>query len=338
MKILKRIGIVLGALLLLFLILGIFMPKDLVVEKSKTINAPANYLYNIVNDFKTNPDWNPWVQEDPDMKLSYGTKTQGTGATYSWSSEKMGNGKVAYTSTEQDKAINALLEFEGMSPSTYGLTFTPEGNNRTKVIWTMNTRMGFPYNVFGPFFKYTIKKSYKKGLDNLEVLAKVRMNEGKYDGYTIKETMLEERKYIMSRSEVAVADIQKFYTQNLGAIFKKVQDEGLTMNGMPCGLFYKYDALEGQADMAAAIPVSTTKDIQGLNSVTLPKQQALQVEYYGDYANLQNAHRAMASYMRDRNLLSNPPMIEEYVTDPIKEKDPAKWLTNITYYYTKSGM
>ena len=40
----------------------------------------------------------------------------------------------------------------------------------------------------------------------------------------------------------------------------------------------------------------------------------------------------MDEYMKDFGLLNNPPIIEEYVTDPSTEKDPAKWLTKIIYY------
>lgn len=338
MSVLKKIGIVLGALLILFLVLGIFMPKKAIISKSLTIEAPANYVFNIVNDFKTNPEWNPWVQDDPEMKLSYGAKTSGVGASYSWTSKASGNGSASYTNVVENKSIEALLNFDGMDPSKYSFNFEPKGPNETEVTWSMDTRFGFPFNVFAPVFKYMINKSYKKGLKNLEKMAESRIEDGEYLGFEVKDELYDQRSFIMNRSEVAIPNIQSFYTQNLGAIFKKVQDEGLTMSGMPSGLFFKYDELEGKADMAAAIPVKSAKDIQGLNSITIPKQQCIVVEYYGDYKGLSRAHDAAKAYMNDRKLLNNPPIIEEYVTDPIKEKDPKKWLTKVIYYYTKSGM
>ena len=41
--------------------------------------------------------------------------------------------------------------------------------------------------------------------------------------------------------------------------------------------------------------------------------------------------------MKDRGYLLDPPIIEEYVTDPTQEKDPSKYLTRITRYFTPSG-
>jgi effector-binding domain-containing protein len=198
--------------------------------------------------------------------------------------------------------------------------------------------MGFPYNVMGPIFKFTMKRQFGKGLSALEALAEKRIEKKEYFGYVVKEESILERHFVMSRSNVAIVDIQKYFTQSLGAIFQKVQNEGLTMKGMPSGLFFNYDQAKGMTDMAAAIPVNEEKAIKDLTSITLPKQVGLVIDYYGDFANTDKAHRAMEAYMKDRNLLSNPPNVEEYVTDPLQEKDPSKWLTKIIYYYSSNGM
>lgn len=337
MTVLKKIGIILGVFLLLFIILGIVMPKNLHVEKTETLDAPANYLYNIANDFKTNPDWNPWNLDDPKMVLIYGEKSEGIGASYSWTSEESGNGSATYTKVIPNEYIEAKLVFDGMDTSKYAFTFKPSGD-KTAVTWSMDTRMGFPSNVMGPIFKFIMKRQYGKGLDALEALAKKRIEKKEYFGYIVKEENILERHYIISRSNVAIADIQKYFTQSLGAIFQKVQSEGLTMKGMPSSLFFNYDLTNGMTDMAAAIPVNEEKAIKDLSSITIPKQTGLVIDYYGDFANTGVAHSAMTAYMKDRSLLTNTPSVEEYVTDPLKEKDPSKWLTRVIYYYSKNGM
>jgi len=233
--------------------------------------------------------------------------------------------------------IEAKLVFDGMDTSKYAFTFKPSGD-KTAVTWSMDTRMGFPSNVMGPIFKFIMKRQYGKGLDALETLAKKRIEKKEYFGYIVKEENILERHYIISRSNVAIADIQKYFTQSLGAIFQKVQSEGLTMKGMPSSLFFNYDLTNGMTDMAAAIPVNEEKAIKDLSSITIPKQTGLVIDYYGDFANTGVAHSAMTAYMKDRSLLTNTPSVEEYVTDPLKEKDPSKWLTRVIYYYSKNGM
>jgi len=101
---------------------------------------------------------------------------------------------------------------------------------------------------------------------------------------------------------------------------------------MPGGLFYKWDETNGTTDMAASIPVKESIEIAGTNLHTIPAGKAIQVDYYGDYAGSAEAHYAIDEYMNDYGILSNVPIVEEYVTDPTEEKDPKKWLTKITYY------
>jgi len=39
--------------------------------------------------------------------------------------------------------------------------------------------------------------------------------------------------------------------------------------------------------------------------------------------------------MRDRGLFNSSPVVEEYITDPMEEKDPSKWLTKVIYYLSE---
>ena len=87
--------------------------------------------------------------------------------------------------------------------------------------------------------------------------------------------------------------------------------------------------------MAAAIPVNEEKTIKDLTSITIEDRPAIVVDYYGKYEETGKAHDAIDAYMADHALLMDAPAIEEYLTDPLKEKDPSKWLTKVIYYYTK---
>jgi hypothetical protein len=45
---------------------------------------------------------------------------------------------------------------------------------------------------------------------------------------------------------------------------------------------------------------------------------------------MMGAHEAIKKHMKEKNM-SEIVTVEEYVTDPMVEKDTAKWLTNIYY-------
>lgn len=335
MKTLKKIGIGLLILLVLLTIIGLLLPKDIHVSETRTFNAPTNYVFNIMNDLKNAPLYNDWVMKDPKMKLSYGDITMGNGASYSWDSDMQGKGMITYDKSVSPDSIVAKMIFNESDESKMKYSFTPNGES-TNMTWEMHSEMGFPYNLFGWFFKYQMRKAYNNSFDNIEQLLGTRLK-GNYSGYQINEELIKEKNYIISRDEVAFTNIQKFYSQNLTAIFQKLQTETVVMDGMPSGLFFKYDETKGVTDMAVGVPVMEAISIAELSTITLPSSQAIVVDYYGPNDATEKAHYAIENYMRDRNLLSNSPIIEEYVTDVLKEKDPAKWLTKIIYYYSKDN-
>ena len=58
------------------------------------------------------------------------------------------------------------------------------------------------------------------------------------------------------------------------------------------------------------------------------------IEYFGSYEKSANAHYAMDAYMKEKGVIQSF-VLEEYITDPMTEKDTAKWQTNI-FYFVKS--
>ena len=84
MKILKYL-----LFLVLILIIGTAIyvavqPNSFEFERSRTINVPPAVVYQKVNDYKEWPSFSPWMEMDPDAEITYGEKTSGKGASYSW--------------------------------------------------------------------------------------------------------------------------------------------------------------------------------------------------------------------------------------------------------------
>ena len=63
---------------------------------------------------------------------------------------------------------------------------------------------------------------------------------------------------------------------------------------------------------------------------------ALHVAYYGSYDKITKAHSAINEYMKEKGL-AHSVAIEEYISDPMTEKDTTKWLTNIYYVLKGNG-
>ena len=320
--------------LILLLVLAMFLaPKKLVVKSEMEMKAPAKMIYNVVSNLETWPEWSAWHKADTAMVVTLSDKTRGLSAKSSWTSETEGNGSQEFVEAVPGESLKTLMLFEGFDGKNYANWKFTESNGSTKVTWDMGgAEVPFLFRPFNWMMKGQIAEKYEQSLKSLKSIVEKRANENVYSGYKINETEVEERHFIMNRQEVPLANISQFYSQNLGILFAKIQKAGVQMDGMPSGLFFKYDLQSGKTDMAAGLPLSESVEIADATSFTTPSGRALQVDYFGDYNGTGKAHDAIQAYMDDNSLLLNPPMIEEYLTDPGTEKDPDKWLTRLTYF------
>jgi len=338
----KLLYYLLGFLLLVILIycgLCAIGPKNFNTERSLTIDAPKNMLFNMVNDFKVWEKWSPWYDKDPAMKVEYGPTTQGVGASYSWSgNEEVGAGTMTAIESSVGAIHKSKMVFEGFDePSTAEFNFNDK-EGKTEVVWKHYSESDLPFLIRGYMLitgaKKKMEKDFENGLNKMAALAKKRVTEKIYNGYKIIETTQPEKHFILNRQEVGYDNVQQFYAGNLGSLFTKAQTSGVEI-GTPCGLFYGFNDGTKMVDMAAAIQIKEPIAIRGAQSLTLPASRSIVVEYFGDYDGTPAAHAAVESFMKDYNILHNSPYIEEYVTDPGEEPDPKKWLTKITYYISE---
>jgi effector-binding domain-containing protein len=333
MKILKVLGIILAVVVVLIIILAIALPTKYNVERSITIDAPKNIIFEQVSHFKHFIKWNPWSKMDPNLSYEI-TGTDGTvGAVYSWSgNDSVGIGSLTNISVTEDR-IDQKLDFtapwEAHDDNYYIFEDSPEG---VKVTWGMDGNLDRPMNIMGLFMNMEemIGSEYEKGLESLKIQVNEYMSNHTKRGYFINEIKLEPRNYIIKRDKVKFDDMHRFYATHFPAIMQMVQMLELPLAGAPSGLYYEWDMEKNLADMAAGIPVTAEADIEGYDMVKLGGK-ALHIEYYGPYAGVGNAHYAIDEYMQENDLILNELVIEEYFTDPGAEPDTAKWLTNIYY-------
>jgi hypothetical protein len=123
MKTLKKIGIILLIIIGLFLVISLFLPSKVYVERSIVINAPVENVFEQVNTLKNWEKWSPWHEIDPNMGLKYEGPESGTGAQYSWTSEhkNVGNGRLVITNSAPYDSIVSEMYFMDSKEPSYGI-------------------------------------------------------------------------------------------------------------------------------------------------------------------------------------------------------------------------
>ena len=89
------IAVVLALAIVITLILAATKPDSFRIERSATINAPAEKVFAEISDFQQWRGWSPWEGKDPNLKRTYSGAARGTGAVYAWEGNKnVGSGRM----------------------------------------------------------------------------------------------------------------------------------------------------------------------------------------------------------------------------------------------------
>ena len=143
------------------------------VERSATIAADPQQIYDRVADFHQWRVWSPWEDLDPNQERTFSGAESGVGAKYAWSgNRKAGRGRMEITEAHAPTAVQIALDFEKPFKSTNVTEFqlTPEGPGRTRVRWTMTGPTTLATKVMGLFSSMDkmIGPDFEKGLARLK--------------------------------------------------------------------------------------------------------------------------------------------------------------------------
>ena len=344
MKIIKRILITLVVIVLLIVAIGFLLPGKVRVERSLVIKAPVEIIHAQINNLKNWEKWSPWQKMDPAMKTIYSGSDAGAGASSKWEStnKNVGSGSMTITSSSDDSICTAMDLME--NGTAIGKFVFVKADSGTKVTWSMQSDMGMnPIGrIFGLFMDKMVGPDFEKGLAGIKELAESIPVKPK-SKFNVMEEDAGERVYIIKKDSLGWAQISEFYQKNLPLMFAAIGKAKLEMAGAPSGLFFSWDTVSKSTVMAAAIPVKPAGNssngskgkakikVKDFETLILPAGKNLHIAYMGGYNGIGAAHNAMDDYMKEKNFLQGSPVIEEYVTDPSKEPDSTKWLTNVFY-------
>lgn len=335
MKTLKKVGLVLLSLIVLALLVGLVMPKDAAIKKSTLINASAEQIFDHVKYFEKRAAWYPWGLNDTSMKAEIKGDDGTVGATRSWEGDSVGTGIQTLTRIVANKRVDTDLKFILPEASEVATSMElEEVDGGTEVTWVFKIPFGYPMNLFIPFVKGDIHDAvgpdFEKGLAMLKDICD-KEAKGIFRGFQVAEIDFPGKKFLGKRAKIKLEELTSFYTETFPPAAALLEGGQAEMDGMPCGLIYEFDEVNGLIDLAAAIGFKGEVSLAGYEILEVPAGKALLINFYGPYEASDKAHYAMEDYMKYHNLTSKIPVIEEYVTDPGLEPDPNKWLTKITY-------
>ena len=336
MKIIKAILITLVLLIIIVTGVGFFSPSHIRIERSITIQSPAEIIRSQVNDLKCWTKWSPWYRMDTTMTIVYHTITSGVGAGYTWNSnnKNVGSGDMTITASSKD-SISTAINFMQNGIATSNFIFKKSGTG-IKLTWTMESDMGANpiKRIVGLFMDEKVGADFEKGLSNLKaVVEAIPMGPKTYRGYQVKEEEIAEKLYILKKDSLSWDSIPSYCAKNIPLIYKAIEKAKIEIAGSVSNLYFNWDSVSKTAFVAVAIPVigNAKTKVKGFETFLVSAGKNLHILYRGSYNKIGNVHYAMNDYMKENNFLQQTPVIEEYSIGPDQESDSSKWVTNVYY-------
>jgi uncharacterized protein YndB with AHSA1/START domain len=153
-------------------------PAAFRIQRTATINAPPDAVFNNINDSHRWKEWSPWEKLDPNLQREYAGSESGKGAIYRWSgNSNAGEGMMTITDSVPNRRVVVDLRFTRpfKAENTGEFNLEPAGTG-TKVTWSMSGTNNFVLKAFSIFKSMDdlVGKDFETGLAALGAVSERR--------------------------------------------------------------------------------------------------------------------------------------------------------------------
>jgi uncharacterized protein YndB with AHSA1/START domain len=173
-EIITVIAVILAIAIAVVVILAATKPDRFSVRREITVQAPAEKIFPLINDFHQWVAWSPYEHKDPALKRTYSGLESGKGAVYAWDgNNNVGSGRMEILESAVPSKIVIQLDFfkpfEGHNTAEF--TMLQQGDG-THVSWLMHGPAPFMNKLMQVFMNLDkmIGKDFEAGLVNLKTI------------------------------------------------------------------------------------------------------------------------------------------------------------------------
>ncbi|WP_175405864.1 SRPBCC family protein [Shewanella sp. MEBiC00475] len=173
---LRKILVVVVAIIAIPFVVALFVQKDYSVTRTITIDKPVTEVFDYIKHLKNQDNFSKWALMEPDMVKTYRGTDATLGFVSAWASENpdVGVGEQEIIAIDEGKRIDFELRFispfEANEPAY--MTTATINSNQTKVDWGFSGHFDYPANLMFLFFDFEtmIGSDLQQGLDTLKVV------------------------------------------------------------------------------------------------------------------------------------------------------------------------
>ncbi|WP_203594473.1 SRPBCC family protein [Wenzhouxiangella limi] len=166
----RRVFAVLLALAILVVVVGFFLPRVSVVQRSLVIDQPAENIFRVLQDFRHFPQWSPWFERVPEAGFRLEGPSGGVGSTVVWSDEGgSGDGRLWITSVTPPRRVELRMEL-GETETAGFFLIEPAASGGERVTWGLRVEAA-SFDLVGRYMSLLLPglvgPEYARGLERL---------------------------------------------------------------------------------------------------------------------------------------------------------------------------
>ncbi|MGH8193874.1 MAG: SRPBCC family protein [Woeseiaceae bacterium] len=323
-----------GAIVLLVIAIGVFLPSTGHVERETTIDAHPATVFALVNDVHPMLEWSPWIAADRQSTLAFSGPDMGVNAVVRWNGAADGQGSLRIVESVPFERVTGNLVLDGKEAlSSFGLTRSDGG---TGVVWEFDIDFGNDLigRYSGLFLERAIGGDYEQGLVNLKTMAE-SLPRADFSDAQIERMVVDpiDIAYLTTTSQPDAAAISEAMGEAYFNILQFMDRNGLEEAGPPLSINRSFSGSELLFD--AAIPVrgitaDTPRSADGVKLGQTRGGTVIRASHTGSYRHLGRTHEKISAYLAAHGIERNGDAWESYVSDPTQTAEP-ELLTYIYY-------
>lgn len=307
------------------------------VAESRILEVPPALIYQEITNYETWQQWS-WLN-DPETQISLGDTTVGTGAAIAWDNNRLlEEGNLQTTSTEAYTGLVQRLLFDaGLTHVTSEMYWNLESiEEGTRVSWGLRGEQNFKeklsFTLRGQEIDELFRPILSRDLETLESQIKTKM-----EAYSIKVNGVTQYGggfYMYTTAATRLSEVPQRGAEMLERVHAFMEENEISVNGNPFLIYHERDLDNGTAIISAAIPTPSQVVPPAGSSVLngyLPSQRVVKTTLRGNHKNSYQAWEEGQRYIQENDLSADPQgeAFEIFITDPLEEVNPARWVTEI---------
>ena len=330
MKTIVKIFYWLLGIIAVLVLVAFLLPKTYQVERNTFIKSSPAVIYGLTSNFQQWHLWVPWTREiDSTATFEMTGPAAQVGTSWVWNGKILGNGEMVLTEVLPGQLVGYDLAFQQGKYRSKGKIVIESQGDSAKVSWIDEGDLGYnPINrYFGLFMGKMMGPDFEKGLAKLKKVAEERNSWPK-----IEETVVPVQTVIMVLDSAGPKEYTAVMGKAYGELYGFLKMNKLVQAGAPFATYLKWDSVTMFSVLNICIPVEKADKGKGRIQVSsFPEHKAVKAIYFGSYSKMEPAYRAVAQYIKDSELVEAGGPSEIYITNPMMEKDTAKWETHISF-------